>query len=69
MDNLFHSHRLGQVAWLVNVGAFQHGHVVRQQLQRNGVEDRLQDVVDVWHLYDVRSFTVGHACLFIREDD
>lgn len=34
--DLLHCHRLGQVAWLVDVGAFEHGDVVRQQLQRQG---------------------------------
>jgi hypothetical protein len=33
VDNLFHGYRLRQVARLVNVSAFEHGDVVRQQLQ------------------------------------
>jgi len=33
-----HRHRLGQIAWLVNIGAARAGGVIRQQLQRHHVQ-------------------------------
>ena len=58
---LLHRHRLRQIPWLVNVSALEHGDVVGQQLQRDGVEDRRQGVVDVWHVDHVGALAIGHA--------
>lgn len=38
-DSLYR-HRFGKISGLVNIGAFEYSDVVRQQLQRNGVNDR-----------------------------
>ena len=32
---LFHRHRLGEIAWLVNIAASHHSNVVSQNLQRH----------------------------------
>jgi len=40
ISNLFDSNRLGQVARLIDVEPAQAGNVIRQQLQRNDVDDR-----------------------------
>ena len=69
MDNLFHRYRLRQVTRLINVSALEHSNVVRQQLQRNGVEDRRQDVVDVRHLHHVGAFAVGHPGFLVSDPD
>ena len=66
---LLHRHRFRQVTRLVNVGALEHGNVIRQQLQRDGVEDWRQGVVDVRHVDDVGAFGVGHAGFFIGKND
>lgn len=44
---LFNRHWLRKVSWLVDIGAFNDSHVVRQQLQRNGVHDRRNDLIAV----------------------
>jgi len=40
LSSLLHRHRLGEVAGLVDVGPFQHRHVVREELERHHLEDR-----------------------------
>ena len=37
---LLHRHALGQIARLIDVGALEHGDVIREQLQRNREHDR-----------------------------
>ena len=47
---LLHRHRLGEVARKVDIEAFHNGQPVRNQLQRDDVEDALQDVDRLGHL-------------------
>lgn len=46
LTTLFDSHRLRQIAGLVDVGAFEHRGVVGEELDRDGVEDRRDEGVD-----------------------
>ena len=46
---LLHRHRLGEVPWLVHVGAPRDRGVVREQLERDHGEDRRQRLVRVGH--------------------
>ena len=41
---LFHSHRFCQIAWLVHIGAFENGDMIRQQLQGDGKHNRCDTV-------------------------
>ncbi len=53
-------HRDGfrQVAWLIDIGATQHGDVIRKQLQRNRIDDRLgQRTVVFRHVNDFHAVT------------
>src|SRR6185295_997956 len=61
---LFHGHGLGEIARLVDVSALEHGYVISEQLQRNGVDDWCDQPVGVWHLNHSRSrlgFQAGFA--------
>jgi len=56
---LFDRDAFRQIARLVDVGALEHGHVVGQQLQRHGVEDRREQVVDVRHGHHMGALAVA----------
>ena len=45
-DFLFDGHRFGQVAGLIDIGALEGRHLISQQLDRNGVENRRHNRID-----------------------
>lgn len=47
---LFHSYRLGQVAWTIHIISTKHSNVKRQQLQWNDRQDSLKAVNSSGHL-------------------
>src|SRR5207302_356680 len=51
--SLFDGDRLGEVAWLVHVAATLHGDVVREQLQRDDIDQWRQQLVADRDLDDV----------------
>jgi hypothetical protein len=63
-SGLCDSHRLGQVARLVNVEAAQHCQMVAEQLQRHDIDDWLQAVRHLWHLRQSRG--TAPECLDAR---
>lgn len=46
---LLHRHRLRQIPWLIHISPFKHRHMIRQQLQRDCVQDRRDHFVAVGH--------------------
>ena len=46
---LFYGYRFRQIAWLINIGAFDHSHVIGQQLYRNGIDQRRNERVHFRH--------------------
>ncbi len=47
--DLFHSHRLCQIAWLIDVRAHEYGRMVGDELDRHGVEQRVGEGVRLGH--------------------
>ena len=39
-NNLFYRYRFCKIAWFIHIGALLQRHVIGQQLQRNGVQNR-----------------------------
>ena len=65
---LLNRNRFRQVTRLVNVGAFDQRNVVSQQLQRNGVEDRCNNLFHMRHLDDVHVIATYKTRILIGED-
>ena len=56
---LLNSNRFSQVPWLVYVCAFYQCHVVRKQLQRDGVDNWSDRAVAVWNIDNPHGFVTG----------
>ena len=48
---LLHGNRLREIPWLINIGAFQYGNVIGQQLQRNRVDNWRDEPIGMRHRY------------------
>lgn len=65
---LLHRHRLGQIAWLVDVRAARQGRVVGQQLQGADVQDRRQVAIVLGQADDVQAFARADARIDVSEN-
>ena len=66
---LLDCHRLGQVAREVDVEALHHGEPVGDELQRDDVEDALQDVDRLGDLYALRLGRLEFLVALVADDD